>query len=135
VGGWNYRVKLGARFYPGRITDDGRDVDVETQGVFRIGSPAGPRFIEAFGNPKYGAVPGFFPTSWIKPVVPTYRGVGVPAKPAGAVLANEIRMFQASAKKYGDASKGYSVYVGPEMTVDHFAHIAPRVLTGAALLP
>ena len=134
VGGWNYRVKLGAKFYFGRINDDGRNVTVDGQGVFPIGSPAGPRYIEAFGNPKYGAVAGFFPTSWIKPVVSTYWGAAG-AKPAGSVLANEIRTFQSYARKYGDSSKGYSIYVGPEMTQDHFDHISPSVLTGAALLP
>jgi hypothetical protein len=135
VGGWNYRVKLGAKYYFGRIADNGREVVVDGQGTFPVGSPAGPRFIQAFGNPKYGAVVGFFPTSWIKPVVSTYRGTGVPAKPSGVTLAGEILTFQSYARKYGDASKGFSVYVGPEMSQDHFDHISPTVLAGAALLP
>jgi hypothetical protein len=135
VGGWNYRVKLGAKYYFGRIADNGREVVVDGQGTFNIGSPAGPRYISAFGNPKYGAVVGFFPTSWIKPVEPTYKGLGVAAKPSGVTLAREILLFQQSARKYGDASKGYSIFVGPEMNQDHFDHISPTVLTGAALLP
>jgi hypothetical protein len=135
VGGWNYRVKLGAKYYFGRINDDGRNVTVDGQGVFPIGSPAGPRYISAFGNPKYGAIVGFFPTSWIKVVEPSYRGVGVAAKPSGVTLAGEILQFQGFARKWGDASKGYSVFVGPEMTQDHFDHISPVSLTGAALLP
>ena len=135
VGGWNYRVKLGAKYYFGRIADNGREVVVDGQGTFPIGSPAGPRYIQAFGNPKYGAIVGFFPTSWIKVVEPTYKGIGVPQKPSGVTLASEILQFQGFARKYGDASKGYSVFVGPEMNTDHFDHISPAVLTGAALLP
>lgn len=134
VGGWNYRVKLGAKYYFGRMTDDNRSVTVDGQGTFKVGSPAGPRFIEAFGDPKYGAVVGFFPTSWIKPVEPTYKGA-IGHKPDGATLAREILQFQGFARKYGDASKGYSIYVGPEMTADHFATISPVALPGAALLP
>jgi hypothetical protein len=135
VGGWNYRVKLGARFYPGRINDDGRHVTVDGHGEFLVGSPAGPRFIQAFGNPKYGAIAGFFPTSWVKPVIPTYKGTGVTQKPSGTTLAGQVKQFQAFSRKYGGASKGYSIYVGPEMTADHFAHVSPKVLAGAALLP
>jgi len=134
VGGWNYRVKLGARYYFGRMNDDGRSVTVDGQGVFSVGSPAGPRYIAAFDKPKYGAIVGFFPTSWIKPVVPTYSGA-IGSKPSGETLAREILSFQSYARKYGDASKGYSIYVGPEMTDDHFANISPTVLTGSALLP
>ena len=134
VGGWWYRTKLGSRIYLGRINDDGRAVTVEGQGVFPIGSPAGPRFIQQFGDPKWGAIVGFFPTSWIKPVEPTYIGAtGV--RPSGSTLAGEIVTFQKNIAKYGGGTKGFSVFVGPEMTADHFAHISPTVLTGTALLP
>lgn len=133
VGGWWYRVKLGTKLYLGRMNDDGRGITVEGQGSFPVGSPAGPRFIKNFGSEKWGAVLGFFPTSWIKPVEPTYAGAA--GRPTGAVLASEIRQFQQIIKRYGGATKGYSVYVGPEMTTEHFAAISPNVLTGAALLP
>lgn len=133
VGGWWYRVKLGAKVHLGRLNDDARAVTVEGQGVFPVGSPAGPRFIAQFGNPRWGAIVGFFPTSWLKPVEPSYSGAA--GRPTGATLANEIRAFQSLIKKFGGATKGYSVYVGPEMTTDHFDRISPTVLTGAALVP
>lgn len=134
VGGWWYRVKLGAKFYLGHMDDDARGILVDGQGHFRVGSPAGPRYISQFGNPKWGGIVGFFPTAWIKPTEPSYAGAaGV--KPSGTTLAAEIRTFQTLLRKFGGASKGYSVYVGPEMTDDQFAHISPNVLTGAALLP
>lgn len=136
VGGWWYRVRLGTVVRMGRMTDDGRSIVVDGA-TYRVGTAAGPRRIANPGNAaetKWGAVLGFFPTSWIKPVVPTYVGeAGV--RPSGATLAREILTFQASARKFGDASKGWSVYVGPEMTADHFDSISPRVLTGTALLP
>lgn len=133
VGGWWYRTKLGTKVHLGRLNDDGLAVTVEGQGVFPVGSPAGPRFISQFGNPKWGAIVGFFPTSWIKPVEPTYSGAA--GRPSGVTLAGEIRTFQSLVRKFGGATKGYSIYVGPEMTADHFDHISPNVLTGAALVP
>lgn len=133
VGGWWYRVKLGTTIHLGRLNDDARGVTVDGV-VYPIGSAAGPRYIARYGNNKWGGIVGFFPTGWIKPVVPTYIGAtGV--RPSGTTLAGEIRTFQSLVKKFGGATKGYSVYVGPEMTEDHFAHISPTVLTGTALLP
>lgn len=134
VGGWSYRVKLGTKFYFGRLSDDRLSVNVEGQGVFRVGSAAGPRYIEQFGDARWGGIVGFFPTSWLKPVVPTYPVSGNP-KPMGSTLAGEIRTFQSLVRRYGGATKGYSVFVGPEMTADHFANISPSALAGAALLP
>lgn len=134
VGGWWYRVRLGTMVYLGRLSDDARTVTVEGQGIFKIGSPTGPRHIAAGGNNKWGAVLGFFPTSWLKIVVPSYAGA-IGHKPAGATLAGEIRTFQSLVRKFGGATKGYSVYVGPEMNDDHYASISPSVLTGAALTP
>ena len=135
VGGWWYRVKLGKIVHLGRVDDNGRTVTVDGQGTFTIGSPAGPRFIDGFDNPKWGAVLGFFPTDWLKIVVPAYKGIGVSSKAAGATLAREVREWQAVVRRYGPATKGYSVYVGPEMTADHWSAISPTVLAGAALLP
>lgn len=134
VGGWWYRVRLGARIYMGRLGDDGRAVVVEGQGTFNVGSSAGPRQILQYGDPKWGAVLNFFPGSWLKIVVPSYAGAAG-QKPLGTVLAREIREWQRLVKKYGQATKGYSVYVGPEMTTGQFDAISPNVLTGAALLP
>ena len=133
VGGWWYRTRLGKKVYAGRVTDDARNVEVEGQGSYPIGSPAGARQIAQFGNNKWGAVLGFFPTSWLKIVVPTYDGPG--GRPTGALLAREIREWQERVKKYGPKSIGYSVYVGPEMNDDHFNAISPTALAGAALLP
>ena len=133
VGGWSYRVKLGAQIFAGRLNDDGLAVTVDGQGVFPVGSPAGPRYISQFGNPKWGGIVGFFPTSWIKPVEPSYSGPA--GRPSGATLAGEIQQFQTIIRRYGGATKGYSVYVGPEMTDDHWATISPSVLAGAALVP
>lgn len=134
VGGWWYRVRLGSNWYPGRLTDDGRSIDVSGQGIFPVGSAAGPRQIWQFGNTKWGAVAGFFPLSHLKIVVPTYIGA-TGQKPNGTVLAREVREWQRLIQKYGAATKGYSVYVGPEMSADQFAEISPVALSGAALVP
>lgn len=134
VGGWWYRVKLGSVIEMGRLSDDGRSIVVSGYGDFPVGSSAGPRQISRFGDPKWGSVYGFFPTTWLKITVPSYAGA-IGSKPSGATLAREIRDWQATVRKFGPATKGFSVYVGPEMTADHFAHISPSVLTGAALLP
>lgn len=133
VGGWWYRTRLGKKVYPGRVTDDARSVEVEGQGTFPIGSPAGPRQIAQFSSNKWGAVLGFFPTSWLKIVVPTYDGPG--GRPTGATLAREILEWQSRVRRYGSKPLGYSVYVGPEMTTGHFDAISPRALPGTALLP
>lgn len=135
VGGWWYRVRLGTKVYPGRMNDDGRAITVDGQGVFPVGSPAGPRQIAQFGNNKWGAVLGFFPTSWLKIVVPTYKGFSAPSKPSGETLAREVMEWQRLVRKFGDKPMGYSVYVGPEMTDEHFAAISPTALPGTALVP
>ena len=88
VGGWWYRTRLGTVVHMGRMDDDGRAITVSGQGTFPVGSPAGPRQIAKFGNPKWGAVLGFFPTSWVKIVVPSYQGAA--GRPSGATLAREI---------------------------------------------
>lgn len=133
VGGWWYRVKLGTTIHIGRLNDDARAVTVDGQ-VFPVGSKAGPRYIAQYGNPRWGGIVGFFPTSWIKPVVPTYIGA-TGTRPTGHTLAGEILTFQTLIRKFGGATKGYSIYVGPEMNADHFDRISPVALTGAALLP
>lgn len=135
VAGWTYRVRLGKAIHLGRVTDDGRSVVVAESGTYLIGSPAGPRAIDQFGDPAFGAVLGFFPTSWLKPVVSPYPNPQTRAKPTGAELASEIRAFQRQVRRHGQATKGYCVWAGPEMGSDHYQALAPKTLTGAALLP
>lgn len=132
VGGWWYRVRLGKLIRLGRLTDNARSIQVDGDEYF-VGSSAGPRQISRYGDPKWGAVLGFFPTSWLKIVCPAYGVGGV--KPAGTVLASQIREWQRIVGRYGDRPKGYSVYVGPEMTADMFDEISPVALPGAALVP
>jgi hypothetical protein len=141
VGGWSYRVRLGTKPHVGRLSDDERFILVPGHEPYRVGSAAGPRHIANFGDPKWGAILGFFPGSWLKIAVSPYPHPlnGTPEdgqKPTGAELAAEIRAFQATVKKHGGgATKGYTVWAAAEMTDEHHAQLSPKTLTGAALLP
>jgi len=135
VGGWWYRVRLGHIIRIGRVTDDGKSVEVDGYGTFQLGTYFGPRFIDQYQDGKWGALLGFFPSSWLKPVLGPYPNPYTREKPSGAALAAEIRTWQRVVRRYGPATKGYSVWPGSELTDEHYAALSPTVLVGAALVP